>query len=69
MVPCEKIAEVVEFESQDAAFRGEMKLTASLADADGTTEITAASTASGLASQNRHGRGKIVHSWIDELTG
>jgi hypothetical protein len=25
--------------------------------------------ASGLGSQNRHGRGKIVHSWIDELTG
>jgi uncharacterized protein YndB with AHSA1/START domain len=35
-----KIVEVVEFESQDPAFAGEMRMTVSLADADGGTEIT-----------------------------
>jgi hypothetical protein len=32
-VPNEKIVEVLEFESGDAAFAGEMKLSVSLADA------------------------------------
>jgi uncharacterized protein YndB with AHSA1/START domain len=40
LVPCEKIVEVLELESQDPAFRGELRLTASLADADGGSEIT-----------------------------
>jgi uncharacterized protein YndB with AHSA1/START domain len=33
LVPYEKIVEVVEFESQDPAFRGEMRMTVSVADA------------------------------------
>jgi uncharacterized protein YndB with AHSA1/START domain len=40
LVPYEKIVEVVEFKSQDAAFRAEMGLTARFVDADGGTEIT-----------------------------
>ena len=40
LVPYAKIVEVVEFESHDEAFAGEMRMTVSLADADGGTEIT-----------------------------
>ncbi|MGB9071391.1 MAG: SRPBCC family protein [Terriglobales bacterium] len=40
LVPYAKIVEVVEFESQDPAFAGEMRITVSLADVDGGTEIT-----------------------------
>ncbi len=40
LVPYEKIVEVVEFESEDPAFAGEMRMAVSLADADGGTEIT-----------------------------
>ena len=38
-VPHAKIVEVVEFESQDPAFRGEMRITASFADVDERTEV------------------------------
>jgi uncharacterized protein YndB with AHSA1/START domain len=41
LVPNEKIVWVVEFESQDPGFAGEMRVTFSLADADGGTEVTA----------------------------
>jgi hypothetical protein len=40
LVPYETILEVVEFESQDPAFAGEMRMTVSLADAAEGTEIT-----------------------------
>jgi len=40
LVPDAKIVEVVEFESQDPSFAGEMRMTVSLADANGGTEIT-----------------------------
>jgi uncharacterized protein YndB with AHSA1/START domain len=40
LVPNKKIVEVVEFESQDPAFSGEMKILVSLTDAEGGTEIT-----------------------------
>jgi uncharacterized protein YndB with AHSA1/START domain len=40
LVPYEKIVEVVEFESPDPAFAGEMRMTVSLADAAEGTEIT-----------------------------
>lgn len=40
MIADEKIAEVIEFESQDPRFAGEMTLTTSLADTDRGTEIT-----------------------------
>lgn len=40
LVPDRKIVEVVEFESQDAAFAGEMKMTTTMVDADQGTEIT-----------------------------
>jgi uncharacterized protein YndB with AHSA1/START domain len=40
LVPYAKIVEVIEFESQDPAFAGEMRLTVSLADVAGGTEIT-----------------------------
>jgi uncharacterized protein YndB with AHSA1/START domain len=40
LVPYAKIVEVVEFESHDEALAGEMRMTVSLADADGGTEIT-----------------------------
>ncbi len=40
LVPYSKIVEVVEFESQDPAFAGEMRLSVSLADVDGGTEVT-----------------------------
>jgi Activator of Hsp90 ATPase homolog 1-like protein len=39
LVPSAKIVEVVEFESQDPAFRGEMRLTVTLADVDEGTEV------------------------------
>jgi phosphinothricin acetyltransferase len=40
LVPGEKIVEVVEFESEDPAFAGEMTLTTSFADTGEATEIT-----------------------------
>ena len=40
LVPYEKIVEVVEFESEDATFAGEMRLIASFVDAVGGTEVT-----------------------------
>jgi uncharacterized protein YndB with AHSA1/START domain len=40
LVPDEKIVWAVEFESQDPAFAGEMRVTFSLADADGGTEVS-----------------------------
>ena len=40
MVPYAKIVEVIEFESQDPAFAGEMRMIVSLADTDGGTEVT-----------------------------
>ena len=40
LVPDTKIVEVVEFESQDSAFAGAMRMTVSLADANGGTEVT-----------------------------
>jgi uncharacterized protein YndB with AHSA1/START domain len=39
LVPYEKIAWVVEFESQDPGFAGEMRITFRLADAEGGTEV------------------------------
>ncbi|MCU1219844.1 MAG: hypothetical protein JWN42_1041 [Candidatus Angelobacter sp.] len=40
-VPNEQIVEVVEFETNDPAMRGEMTITITLADADGGTEVLA----------------------------
>lgn len=40
LVPYEKIVEIIEFEAQDAAFAGEMKFTALLADTEEGTEVT-----------------------------
>ncbi len=40
LVPFEKIVEVIEFESQDPGYAGEMKITTSLRDAGEGTEIT-----------------------------
>lgn len=40
LVPDAKIVEVVRFESRDAAFSGEMRMTTILADAEGGTEVT-----------------------------
>jgi uncharacterized protein YndB with AHSA1/START domain len=40
LVPYEKIVEAVEFESQDPAFAGEMRMTVSLADTAEGTEVT-----------------------------
>jgi uncharacterized protein YndB with AHSA1/START domain len=39
LVPNERIVEVVEFESPDPAFAGEMKIIVTLADVEGGTEI------------------------------
>lgn len=39
LVPGERVVEVDEFETDDAALRGEMKLTITLRDADGGTEV------------------------------
>jgi uncharacterized protein YndB with AHSA1/START domain len=39
LIPYEKIVWAVEFESQDPGFAGEMRITFSLADADGGTEV------------------------------
>ena len=41
LVPNEKVVETVEFETDDAALRGEMTITISLADADGGTDLVA----------------------------
>ena len=41
LVPNEQIVETVEFETSDPAMRGEMTITISLADVDGSTEIVA----------------------------
>jgi uncharacterized protein YndB with AHSA1/START domain len=40
LVPYAKIVEVIEFESQDPQFAGEMTMIVSLVDADGGTEVT-----------------------------
>lgn len=40
LVPPERIVEVVEFESTDPRFAGEMTITVTLADTDGGTEVT-----------------------------
>lgn len=40
LIPDEKIVEVIEFESQDPAFAGEMRMIVSFADAEGGTEVT-----------------------------
>lgn len=40
LTPDERIVEVVEFESDDPAFAGEMRITVTLADVEGGTEIT-----------------------------
>jgi hypothetical protein len=39
LIPDEKIVWVVEFESQDQAFAGEMRITFSLTDTDGGTDV------------------------------
>jgi uncharacterized protein YndB with AHSA1/START domain len=39
LVPDEQVVELVEFETQDPAMQGEMKITTTLTDADGGTEI------------------------------
>ena len=41
LVPDEQMVEVVEFETDNPAMRGEMTITISLADADGGTEVLA----------------------------
>jgi uncharacterized protein YndB with AHSA1/START domain len=41
LVPNEQVVEVVEFETTDPALRGEMRITTTLVDADGGTEILA----------------------------
>ena len=40
LVPCEKIVEVIEFESQQPGFAGEMRMTVMLADVEGGTEVS-----------------------------
>ncbi len=40
LVPDEKIVEIIEFESQDPGFAGEMKMTTSFIDTDEGTEVT-----------------------------
>jgi uncharacterized protein YndB with AHSA1/START domain len=40
LVPYAKIVEVIQFESHDPAFAGEIRMIVSLADADGGTEVT-----------------------------
>lgn len=40
LIPNEKIVQVIEFETQDPGFAGEMRVTTTLADADGGTEVT-----------------------------
>lgn len=40
LVPDERIVEVVQFESDDPRYAGEMRVTTTLADADGGTEVT-----------------------------
>jgi uncharacterized protein YndB with AHSA1/START domain len=39
LVPNEQVVEVLEFETTDPALRGEMKITTTLADADGGTDV------------------------------
>jgi uncharacterized protein YndB with AHSA1/START domain len=39
-VPDEKVVELIQFESPDPAFAGEMKMTTSLTDAGHGTEVT-----------------------------
>ena len=40
LVPCEKIVEVIEFESQEPGFAGEMTMTVTLADVEGGTALS-----------------------------
>jgi uncharacterized protein YndB with AHSA1/START domain len=40
LIPNEKIVQVIEFETQDPGFAGEMRVTTTLSDADGGTEVT-----------------------------
>jgi uncharacterized protein YndB with AHSA1/START domain len=39
LVPNERVVEIDEFETEDRALRGEMRITITLADADGGTEV------------------------------
>jgi uncharacterized protein YndB with AHSA1/START domain len=41
LVPDERVVEVDEFETADPELRGEMKITITLADADGGTDVAA----------------------------
>ena len=41
LVPNQRIVEVVEFETEDPALRGEMRITITLHDADGGTDVVA----------------------------
>lgn len=41
LVPDERVVEIAEFETADPALRGEMRITITLADADGGTELLA----------------------------
>ena len=41
LIPNERIVEVVEFDTGDDALQGEMRITISLSDADGGTEVVA----------------------------
>jgi uncharacterized protein YndB with AHSA1/START domain len=41
LVPNKQVVEVVEFETTDPAMRGEMRITITLADADGGTDVLA----------------------------
>jgi uncharacterized protein YndB with AHSA1/START domain len=42
VVPDDRVVELIDFESADSAFAGTMRVTISLADADGGTEVTMA---------------------------
>jgi uncharacterized protein YndB with AHSA1/START domain len=41
LVPNERVVQVMEFETADPAMRGEMKVTFTLSDADGATDVLA----------------------------
>jgi uncharacterized protein YndB with AHSA1/START domain len=67
LVPNKKIVEVVEFESQDPAFSGEMKILVSLTDAEVPKSLLSATTFPqefGRKTTNRAAR-NLLRSWLN----
>jgi uncharacterized protein YndB with AHSA1/START domain len=60
LVPNERVVEVLGFETEDPALRGEMTVTTTLADTDGGTEVTAVHEGLPRGRPDRGQRGRLA---------